>query len=161
MNIKFILNGEDVAVHCEANIRLIDILREKFGLLGAKANCLNGQCGLCSVFFNGYVSPACLIPAFRVRDSEIVTIEGFSQTLEYQDILAGFAGANMTNCSFCEAGKILSVEAILKKPAPPSKEEILGGFNGIMCRCTSSNAIIEAVNITANIRQRRLYGRYT
>ena len=159
MTIGFILNGEDVIVRSEANVRLIDILRGNFGLFGAKSGCLTGQCGACSIFFNGQVSLACLIPAFKIKGSEIITIEGFSQTDEYQEILAGFMQAHLGNCGYCEAGKILCTEALLERNPNPSKEEILTGFSGIKCRCTNVEKLVEAVNITAGIRYRRLYGR--
>jgi carbon-monoxide dehydrogenase small subunit len=159
MTINFILNGDDVVVRSEAGVRLIDILREHFGLFGAKSGCLVGQCGACSIIFNGQASLACLIPAFKIRDSEVITIEGFSQTDEYDDILTGFKQVHLGNCGYCEAGKILCAEALLERIPNPSKEEILAGFSGIKCRCTNSERLVEAVNIIAGIRQRRLYGR--
>ena len=159
MTINFILNGEDVVAHCEAGVVLIDILRGDFGLFGAKSGCHSGQCGACSVLFNGNVSPACLIPAFRIMGSEIITIEGFSQTIEYQEILAGFVESHMGNCGYCEAGKILCAEALLNRNPSPSKEEILMGFAGMKCRCTNAERLLKAVNIIAGLRQARLYGR--
>jgi carbon-monoxide dehydrogenase small subunit len=160
LTIGFILNGEDVVIRSEADVRLIDILRGNFGLLGAKAGCRTGKCGVCSVIFNGRVSPACLIPAFRVRGSEIITIEGFSQTNEYQDIMTGFAQANMENCSYCGAGKILTTESLLEREGRPgSREIILNAFSGIKCRCTDPDTLVQAVNFAAEIRQRRRYGR--
>jgi carbon-monoxide dehydrogenase small subunit len=80
VTISFILNGEDVVVRTNAERRLIDILRGTFQLLGAKSGCNVGTCGGCSVIFNGLVVKSCLIPAFRIRGSEIITLEGFSQT---------------------------------------------------------------------------------
>ena len=77
MTIGFILNGEDVVAETGAAIRLVDILRNTFKLSGAKAGCYAGSCGACSVILNGYVAKACLVPAFKIRDSEIITIEGF------------------------------------------------------------------------------------
>ena len=159
MTINFILNGEDVVIRCEAGVRLIDILRESFGLFGAKSGCHTGQCGACSVFFNGRVSLACLIPAFKIRGSEIITIEGFSQTTEYQEIMSGFVEAHLGNCGYCEAGKILCTEALLDQTPSPSKEEILRGFSGIKCRCTNVERLVKAVDIIAALRQKRLYGR--
>lgn len=159
MTIGFILNGEDVTVRAEADARLLDILRETFKLLGAKCGCLTGICGLCSVIFNGNVAPSCLIPAFRIRGCEIITIEGFSQTDEYQDILRGFSQAGVENCGYCDAGKILAAEALLEKNPRPAKAEVTAAFNGIRCRCTEPDRLIEGVLLTADIRQRRLYGR--
>jgi len=159
MTVNFILNGEDVVVRCEAGIRLIDILRESFGLFGAKSGCHTGQCGACSVIFNKRVSPACLIPAFKIKGSEIITIEGFSQTVEYQEIVTGFVEAHLGNCGYCEAGKILCTEALLDQTPSPSKEEILKSFSGIKCRCTNVERLVKAVDISARLRQKRLYGR--
>jgi carbon-monoxide dehydrogenase small subunit len=159
MTIGFILNGEDVVVRAEADIRLIDILRGNFGLLGAKAGCLTGHCGVCSVIFNGDVVQSCLIPAFRIRGCEIITIEGFSQTDEYQDIAAGFSRTGFENCGYCNTGKILAAEALLERIKRPGREEILAGFSGIRCRCTDPDLLVEAVMAVADIRQRRLYGR--
>jgi carbon-monoxide dehydrogenase small subunit len=159
MTISFILNGEDVIVRSEAGVRLIDILRGNFGLFGAKAGCLTGQCGACSIIFNGNVSSACLIPAFKIRGSEVITIEGYSQTIEYQEILSGFRQVHLGNCGYCESGKILCTEALLDRIPNPSEKEILMGFSGIKCRCTNMDRLVEAVNIIAGIRERRLYGR--
>ena len=159
MTINFILNGEDVIFRGEAGVRLIDILRESFSLFGAKPGCLAGQCGACTVLFNGKVSPACLIPAFKIKGSEIITIEGFSQTNEYQEIVTAFAQGHLGNCGYCEAGKILCTDALLDKNPSPSKDEILSGFSGIICRCTNSERLVKVVNSIAVIRQRRLDGR--
>ncbi|MDR0323596.1 MAG: aldehyde oxidoreductase [Treponema sp.] len=156
---NFILNGEDVVVRTSAGIRLIDILRKNFCLFSSKSGCLTGQCGACSVLFNGRISLACLIPAFKIRDSEIVTIEGFSQTIEYQEILSGFIEAHLGNCSYCESGKILCADALLDQNPSPSNEEILIGFSGIKCRCTNAERLIKAINIIANLRKERLHGR--
>jgi len=159
MTVNFILNGEDVIFRGEAGARLIDILRGSFGLFGAKSGCLSGQCGACSVLYNGQVSPACLIPAFKIRGSEVITIEGFSQTIEYQEIVDGFAESHVGNCGYCEAGKILCTEALLDRTPNPAKEDILRAFSGIKCRCTNVERLVKAVNIIASIRERRLYGR--
>jgi carbon-monoxide dehydrogenase small subunit len=159
MTINFILNGEDEEIHADADGRLLDILRETFKLLSAKTGCLSGRCGACFVILNSKVVPSCLVPAFRVRNSEIITIEGFSQTDEYQDIVAGFSRAGVECCGYCDSGKILAAGALLERIPRPSREEILSAFTGIRCRCTEPDALVEGVAIAADIRQRRLYGR--
>ena len=159
MNIGFILNGEDVDVQCEADVRLIDIIREKFGLTGAKSGCLSGKCGFCAVIFNGSVVNSCLVPAFRLIGGEVITIEGFSQTNEYQDIAAGFAGVNLQSCGYCDNGIVLNASALLEKNNQPSRKEILGAFRGIKCRCTDPDKLAEGIENAADIRQKRLHGR--
>jgi carbon-monoxide dehydrogenase small subunit len=155
MTISFILNGEDVVTQVEADHRLIDILRTQFGLSGAKNGCLNGRCGACTVMFNGSISPACLIPAFRVRGSEIITIEGFSHTDEHADIAKGFEAAGVQNCGYCDAGKILTAETILAQKELPPRNEILAAFGNVRCRCTLGERLVNGVIAAAEIRARR------
>jgi len=155
----FILNGEDVAFRGSPGARLIDILRGEFGLSGAKACCLAGKCGLCSVIFNGSVSHACLIPAFRLGGSEVITIEGFSLTDEYQDIEAGFAEAQVESCGYCRNGKALAAGALLGRSKRPSREDILRAADGIKCRCTDPELLAEGIERALEARLRRLYGR--
>ena len=155
MTINFILNGEDVVFNAEAGVRLIDILRGNFGLFAAKPGCLSGQCGACTIIYNGQVSPSCLIPAFKIQGSEIITIEGFSQTVEYQEIMNAFAQEHLGNCGYCEAGKVLCTEALLDNIPNPTKEEILMGFSGIKCRCTNAERLVKVVNSIAVARQKR------
>jgi carbon-monoxide dehydrogenase small subunit len=159
MVIKFILNGDDVALNTGADTRLIDILRDNFNLMGAKEGCLSGSCGVCFVLFNGKAAPSCIIPAFSLRGSEIITIEGFVQHDEYQDIAAGFAQAQVEFCGFCDTAKIFAAEALLEQRPSPGREEILAAFSGIRCRCAEPESLVAGVLAAAEFRQRRLYGR--
>jgi carbon-monoxide dehydrogenase small subunit len=159
MKLGFTLNGEDVVVDTFPENRLVDILRNAFGLHGTKAGCLSGCCGSCSILFNGEVVKSCLIPAFKIRGSRIVTIEGFSRTDEYRDILDGFSEAGIDNCGYCDAGKILCAEALLNRNHQPSKEEILLAFNEIRCRCTDPEGLVRGITAAIEYRRRRSYGR--
>ena len=159
MTVNFILNGEDVALQTEANTRLLDILRDTYKLMGTKAGCRAGHCGICYVSFNKRVIPSCLIPAFRVRGSEVITIEGFSQYHEYEDITGGFSQAGLESCGYCDNAKILAAETLLERNPQPSREAILAAFRGIKCRCTDPDTLVDAVLAAAEIRERRRYGR--
>ena len=158
MKLEFILNGEDVLVQSEAESRLVDILRGSFTLLGTKSGCCIGYCGACMVIFNGAVVKSCLIPALKTQGSEIITIEGFSQTDEYQDILIGFSEAGLEGCGFCHTGKILAAGALIDRNLRPSKDEILPAFSDIRCRCTDPAELVLGVMAAADHRRRRLYG---
>jgi carbon-monoxide dehydrogenase small subunit len=158
MTMAFILNGEDVAVDPNPESRLVDILRDNFNLLGTKTGCNIGACGTCLIIFNGNVVKSCLIPAFKIRGCEIITIEGFSQTDEYQDIILGFSDTGFEDCGFCTTGKILATEALLGRNKAPSREEILLAFNGIRCRCTEPELLVQGVLAASEYRRRRLYG---
>jgi carbon-monoxide dehydrogenase small subunit len=158
MTMTFILNGEDVMVDSNPESRLVDVLRANFNLLGAKTGCNIGACGTCSIIFNGNVVKSCLIPAFKIRGREIITIEGLSQTIDYQDIVQGFSDTGFEDCGFCTTGKILATEALLGRNTAPSREEILLAFNGIRCRCTEPEALVQGVMAASKYRRRRLYG---
>ena len=118
-----------------------------------------GRCGSCSVIFNGKLVASCLVPAFSVRGGEVITMEGFSQTDEYRDIVEGFAKAEMQTCTYCDNAKIFACETLLGNTLQPEKEDIDGAFSGVYCRCTSPRVLYEAVLNAAEIRKRRLYGR--
>jgi carbon-monoxide dehydrogenase small subunit len=161
MTIDFILNGEDVVIRTEADVRLIDILRDTFGMGGTRTGCLTGCCGACTVAFNGTITQSCLVPAFRIRGGEIITIEAFSQTDEYQDIAEGFSRTGHKTCGFCTTGKIWALESLLERNLQPNREEILLAFDGVRCRCTDPDSLVEAALAVAEIRRRRIYGRST
>ena len=158
MKLEFILNGEDVIIELDEENRLVDILRGSFKLLGTKLGCYTGCCGACMVIYNGAVVNSCLIPAFKAQGSEIITIEGFSQTDEYHDIALGFSETGVTDCGFCHTGKILATGALIGRNLRPTKEEILPAFFGIKCRCTDSTELVLGVMAAAAHRRKRLYG---
>jgi carbon-monoxide dehydrogenase small subunit len=155
MTLPFILNGEDVTVNVEPNRRLIDILRSEFAMTGSKAGCLGGRCGACAVIFNGSISPACLIPAFRIRGAEIITIEGFSLTEDYDDVTRAFSMHDVESCDFCGAAKILLTETLLGEKELPARDEILSAFDGVKCRCAAGENLVDAVIEASKIRRRR------
>ena len=158
MKLEFILNGEDVFVQTDAETRLVDILRGSFGLLGTKLGCYAGHCGACMIIFNGTVVNSCLIPALKTQGSEIITIEGFSQTDEYHDLVRGFSEAQVEDCGFCYTGKILATGALIDRNLRPTKDEILPAFFDIKCRCTDSEDLVLGVIAAAEHRRKRLYG---
>lgn len=159
MTVSFILNGDDVSLNARSYERLADVLRQRFGLLGVKADCRRGSCGKCLVFLDGRIAPSCLLPVFRVRGHEVITIEGFSQTDEYLDIRGGFDEAGLETCGFCETAKILAAAALLERRARPTAEEILEAMASVPCRCTDPEAMVRAVQAAADRRARRLYRR--
>ena len=158
MKLEFILNGEDVLVQTSGDSRLVDILRDSFSLMGCKSSCCIGFCGACMIIFNGSVIKSCLVPALKTQGSEIITIEGFSQTDEYQDIVMGFSEAGVEDCGFCTTGKILAAGTLIDRNLKPSREEILPAFFDIKCRCTEAGELILGVMAAAEHRRRRLYG---
>ena len=159
MTLSFILNGEDVTVRVRSVDRLSDMLRQEFDLLGVQSDCRSGRCGRCLILLDGRLVPSCILPAFRIRGHEVVTIEGFAMTDEYQDIVQGFRSAGVENCGFCDTGKILATAALLDRRARPTAEEILEQLSAVPCRCTDPDSLLRGVLAAADRRSRRLYHR--
>lgn len=159
MTLPFILNGEDVDARVRSVDRLSDILRENYGLFSIQSDCRNGRCGRCLILLNGRLVPSCIVPAFRIRGMEVVTIEGFSQTDEYQDIVAGFRSAAVETCGFCDSAKILATATLLERRTRPTSAEILEQLSVVPCRCTDPESLVRGVQAAAERRLRRMYHR--
>lgn len=159
MNTSFILNGDLVSIDTDPELLLVDILREKFGLVGARAGCTQGYCGTCSVLINGRLTAACMVPAFRVIGAEILTIEGFMQTPEFLDVENGFQQAEMNPCRYCISAKVLATQSLLLENPSPEAEEIHRTVSAIWCRCTSYSNFSEAIRLSADARRRRTRAR--
>ncbi|MDR1094792.1 MAG: 2Fe-2S iron-sulfur cluster binding domain-containing protein [Spirochaetaceae bacterium] len=156
MNIRFSLNGVSASIDAKPGERLSAILRDRFHLKGTKCGCLQGRCGTCSVIWNGAVTASCLIPAFRLSGTKVVTIEGFVKTNNYQDIKTGFAQVPVILCGYCDSAKILVAESLLVKNSELDREEILSAFNGIRCTCTNPDTLVDGVFAAAKERKVRL-----
>jgi len=168
VKLSFILNGEDLEMSVPAEKRLCDILRDIPGIQGARPGCLDGVCGACSVLFKAAwdhdrksydLVKSCLVPAFKVQNAEITTIEGFSQTEDYQQIVRGFDEAGLVCCDFCRPARILAAEALLSRTPSPSRDDVLTAFGGVRCRCTDAGALLRGIQAAAACRQGRIYGR--
>jgi carbon-monoxide dehydrogenase small subunit len=156
MVVPFELNGSKVYIDSNPGERLVHILRRRFSLLSAKEGCLSGRCGSCMVLMNGEPVPSCVVPVFQVRNSSIVTLEHFSATPDYQDIIGGFEEANVSMCGFCNAGKIFIAHTILNANLRPPKDDIKEMYSGNMCRCTSIEDLIIGVKNAGSRRRKRL-----
>ena len=121
VRINFMLNGTPESVDSDADVRLIDILRDHFKLIGTHAGCYSGECGSCIVLINGEIFHACMTPLFRVRGMRVTTIEGFAKQSDYKEIMAGFKEAGLSPCRFCAAGRILITHALLDISPKPRR----------------------------------------
>lgn len=156
MVIPFELNGTMVSADFNPGERLVQILRRTFGLLGTKEGCLSGRCGSCMVLMNNKPLPSCIVPVFQIQNASIVTLENFSKTEDYQDIMQGFETAGVLMCGYCNAGKIFIAQTILSGNLRPIKEEIREMLSGNMCRCTSIEDLVTGVKNAGSIRRKRL-----
>lgn len=146
---KFILNGQEVMTSANGTMRLLDILRDEFNLMGTKEGCGEGECGGCSVLFNDLLQNSCLIPVASLQGANIVTIEGYSQSKQYELLSACFSEAGAVQCGFCTPGMMLASEALLVKNPNPTEADVRIAISGNLCRCTGYNMIVEAVLMAA------------
>ncbi len=147
MKIEFYLNNEKKKIDIEASIRLLDVLREDFGLTSVKEGCGEGECGACVVLVNGRAMNSCMIPAGSIMGKSIVTLEGYKNTDRYKAIETGFMEAGSVQCGFCTPGFVMATESLLNQNPNPTDEEIKEGLSGNLCRCTGYNMIIQGVRL--------------
>jgi len=147
--IKFKLNGKEITENIQPTTRLLDLLREKHGLVGVKEGCGEGECGACAVLINNKIVNSCIVPVGTIHGKEITTIEGFSKTKKYEVIKKAFIDEGAVQCGFCTPGMIIATQSLLNINAHPNEEEIREGISGNLCRCTGYNMIVKAIETAA------------
>ena len=148
-DVSFILNGKPVSLSGDPMRRMLDALRDVFGLTGAKEGCGEGECGACAILLDGLLVNSCLLPLALVEGRQVMTIEGYRETSRFQVLSRCFEQVGAVQCGFCTPGMILAAEALLSANPSPSMEEILQGLSGNLCRCNGYTSIVEAVESAA------------
>ncbi len=147
--ISFKLNGRDVSITRNPLSRLLDVLRDDFGMHGVKEGCSEGECGACSILLNGRMVTPCLIPLGAADGQEIMTVEGISATPEGDCVVQAFADGGAVQCGFCIPGMVVAAYSLLKKNPDPTDEDIRLGISGNLCRCTGYDLIVESIKLAA------------
>ncbi len=145
LEISFVLNKKQYKLKVPSNITLLDVIREKLKLTGTKEGCGKGECGACTVLFNGRSANSCLILAPQADGAEIVTIEGLGDIDHIHPIQKAFVDEGAVQCGFCTPGMVMSSFYLLSKNPNPTDDEIREGLSGNLCRCTGYAKIIKAV----------------
>ena len=149
LTIHFTLNGEKVNADIHPGDRLIDLLRNTFGLTGTKEACGQGECGACTIICNGEAVHSCLLLAAQADSAEIITIEGLEKNGELDAIQQAFLDTGAIQCGYCTPGMIMAAKGLLIHKPSPTKEEIKEAMAGNLCRCTGYKKIEEAVALAA------------
>jgi aerobic carbon-monoxide dehydrogenase small subunit len=147
--IKFTLNGRIVETDAPATVRLLDLIRDEYLLIGTKEGCGEGECGACSVFVNNLLQNSCLIPIGSIAGADIQTIEGIMDTEQFKILDESYSNAGGVQCGYCIPGMVMASAALLSKNPHPSEAEIREGISGNLCRCTGYNMIVDAINQAA------------
>jgi len=144
--VHFTLNGERVEAQVAPHESLVEVLREEFGLFGARESCGQGLCGCCTVLVDGVAVSGCLYLATLVEGAQVETVER-SATLD--EVQEAFIERSAFQCGFCTPGFVLMTRQLLAENPDPSEDEIRHYLSGNLCRCAAYPEIIEAVKLAA------------
>lgn len=144
--ITFMVNGKNYAQVVEPQETLLDVLRDKLNLTGAKRICDRGECGGCTVLLDGKPVYACMYLAIRAEGKEITTVEGLASGDTLHPLQQAFIDRDAYQCGFCTSGFLMTSAAFLKKNPHPSLEEIKKALSGNICRCGNYTKIYQAID---------------
>jgi carbon-monoxide dehydrogenase small subunit len=139
------VNGKARRANVEGSETLLDVLRDQFGLTGAKRGCNQGVCGSCTVLIDGKAARSCLFLAALADKSEIVTVEGLATDSKLSPVQQAFVDAGAVQCGFCMPGMVIAATALLAEIAAPTDEDIRAGLAGNLCRCSGYVKVVAAV----------------
>jgi aerobic-type carbon monoxide dehydrogenase small subunit (CoxS/CutS family) len=150
----FVLNGMPAELLVKPTETLLDVLRERLGMVSVKRGCDAGDCGACTVLVNGDPVRSCITIALTVAGKRVETVEGLTSDGKLHPLQTAFHEHYAAQCGFCTPGMIMSAKALLDKNPGPDREEIIASISGNLCRCGSYWEIVEAVESVACCRRR-------
>jgi aerobic carbon-monoxide dehydrogenase small subunit len=147
--IHFTLNGEPVSAAIAPHHTIVEVLRERFDLFGARESCAQGLCGCCTVLIGGRAVSGCLFLAAFADGAEVVTIEHLAADGKLSPLQEAFVECGAFQCGFCTPGFVLMAGELLKENPDPDEDEIRHYLSGNLCRCAAYPEIVEAVKLAA------------
>ena len=142
MQIKCLVNNKEVTFETTPDARVIDVLREN-GYTSLKEGCGGGECGACSIFYNGKLVNSCLLIAIQLEGATLQTLEGLQN--ETQNIQENFAKGGAIQCGFCTSGFILRSYDYIQNGGAKDETAIKEALDGNLCRCTGYQKIVESI----------------
>ena len=145
MAISLTINGAERQTDSDPATPLLYVLRDDFGLNGAKYGCGLGQCGSCTVMMDGEAVLSCVTPILTVQGREITTVEGLGTEAEPGPMQAAFIEMQAAQCGYCIPGMMMAAQALLQKNASPTEAEIRQALTFNLCRCGTHMRILAAI----------------
>ena len=140
IEVRFRLNGAEVAVEVDPAERLLETLRYRLGLTGTKEGCAEGECGACTVHVDGVPANSCLILTFQIEGRDIQSVEALDETA-----LEPFLAGGATQCGACTPGVVMTASWVVAHPDLLQTHRIRELMAGNLCRCTGYDGIIDSV----------------
>jgi carbon-monoxide dehydrogenase small subunit len=147
--LSFTLNGERVELNVKPDETLLDVIRKRLRLTGTKKGCGNGECGACTVLWEGRPVNSCLVLALNVEGSSITTVEGIAGASGLHPLQMAFRDYGALQCGFCTPGMVITAKAFLDRYPNPTREDIAKALSGNLCRSTGYIQIIQAIQAVA------------
>ena len=147
--IHFTLNGEKVAAEVATHHTIVEVLRDRFDLFGARESCAQGLCGCCTVLIDDTAVSGCLYLAAFADGKTVTTVEQLAADGALSPVQEAFLEAGATQCGFCTPGFVLMAGQLLKENANPDDDEIRHYLSGNLCRCAAYPEIVKAVKLAA------------
>lgn len=145
IHVNTTINGDETEFLCDPRESLLDVLRDRLHLTGAKEGCGTGDCGACSVTIDGRLVCSCLVLGAEAEGKEIGTIEGVADGENLHILQTKFLEHAALQCGICTPGILVAAKNLLEKNANPTETEVRYWLAGNLCRCTGYDKIIRAV----------------
>ena len=152
VQVSMSVNSEAVTRTVEPRQSLADFIRNELELTGTHVGCEHGVCGACTVRLDGQIVRGCLTLAVQADGCTVETIEGLTESGEIADLQDAFVTRNAAQCGFCTPGMLLTAAELLASDPGASREEIRIHISGNYCRCTGYQAVVDAIESTAQSR---------
>ena len=150
LTINTMINGKSVPATAEPYVSLLEFLRDTLEMKGSKLCCNTGECGACTIIYNGKPINSCVTLAADADGAEIVTIEGLADGDKLHPVQQAFIDTGAVQCGYCTPGFIISVKMLLDRTTKPTSEDIEEAVSGNICRCTGYNKIVDAIHLAAD-----------
>ena len=147
--IECTVNGDNLTIPGVGGKTLLEVLRDDLQLTGTKEGCGEGECGACTVWMDGIAVLACITPAPRAHGTDIVTVEGLAQEDKLHALQQSFVDEGAVQCGFCTPGFLMAGANLLEEIAHPSRDQVVAGLTGNLCRCTGYHKIARAIESAA------------
>ena len=139
------VNGRAVSLEIPPQMTLLDLLRDRLSLKGAKRSCDLQVCGACTILVDGHAVSSCTYLAYEARGADVLTIEGLADGNTLHPMQQAFIDNGAFQCGFCTPGMILAAKSLLDETPRPSEEKVKEYMEGNICRCTGYRKILEAI----------------